>query len=263
MKTFISILASTLFFLSSLSQTSTDIDLKEIFEGYELAGCMVIYDQNKNEFFRYNNNLCDTGYIPGSTFAIPNALIALEEGVILDDKQEIIWNNHTWRIKAWNKNQTLKSAVESSCIWVFAEFANQIGIDKYKTYTEEFGYGNKLIGEPENRFWLSGDLRISANQQIDFLRKFYNYDLSLQQRSVDIVKNSIVKEKNEKFTLSTTFGFGQVDSQTNILWQVGCIKIDNNVYFFALNAKAPKHYSADEAKRYLLKDILKELKILN
>lgn len=131
-------------------------DFKYIFDKYEVDGCFILFNQTDNEYIKYNSNLCDTGYIPASTFKIPNSLIAIEEGVVIDTNQVIKWDGHTWPKKPWNQDQTLKTAMKYSCIWVYFGFAEQIGIEKYYKYVKSFDYGNKdLTGSP-TRFWLAG-----------------------------------------------------------------------------------------------------------
>lgn len=42
-----------------------------------ITGCFVLYDFNKNEYIRYNEERCKLRFLPASTFKIPNSLIAL------------------------------------------------------------------------------------------------------------------------------------------------------------------------------------------
>jgi hypothetical protein len=67
------------------------MDFKPHFDKYSVNGCFVLYNQSDNEIIRYNLSLCDSGYIPASTFKIPNSLIALEEGIIKDTCHIIKW----------------------------------------------------------------------------------------------------------------------------------------------------------------------------
>lgn len=82
------------------------MNFKTHFDKYGVKGCFVLFDQAENEYIRYNSGLCDTGYIPASTFKIPNALIALEEGIIRDTNQIVKWDGHEWPVKTWNRDQT-------------------------------------------------------------------------------------------------------------------------------------------------------------
>ena len=63
------------------AQKVTEMNFKPQFDKYGVPGCFVLFDQSGNNYIRYNSGLCDSGYIPASTFKIPNSLIALDEGL--------------------------------------------------------------------------------------------------------------------------------------------------------------------------------------
>jgi len=245
------------------SQKVTVRDFHSYFEKYGVDGCFVLYNQTENEFIKYNANLCDTGYIPASTFKIPNSLIALEEGVVKDTNQIIRWDGHEWPNTSWNQDQTLKTAIKYSCVWVYVGFAEQIGIEKYQDYLNAFDYGNKNLSGPPTRFWLSGPFRISADQQIDFLRKFYNYQLpGISRRSIDIVKDIIVREQTGKYKFSGKTGGGMLTDTEYIMWLVGYVEKDNKPYYYAMNFKTNDFNKASQARYEITKGILRELKIM-
>jgi beta-lactamase class D len=244
------------------SQNVIERNFKPQFDKYGVDGCFVLFNQSDNEFVRYNSRLCDSGYIPASTFKIPNALIALEEGVVKDTNQIIKWDGHEWPITSWNHDQTLKTAMNYSCVWVFTEFAGQIGIDKYNKYITSFDYGNKNLTGPPTRFWLAGLFRISANQQIEFLKKFYNYELSVSRQSIDIVKNIIVLEKTDNYKLSGKTGGGMSTDTKYIMWLVGYIEKDNKPYFYAMNFISDDYDKTKQARYDITKDILRELRLM-
>ena len=248
---------------SAFSQKVTERDFRQIFDKYGVKGCFVLFDQADNEYIKYNPALCDTGYIPASTFKIPNSLIALEEGVVKDTNQIISWDGHEWPSKSWNRDQTLKSAIKYSCVWVYEGFAKQIGIVKYQDYVNSFNYGNKNLTGPPTRFWLAGLFRISADQQIGFLRKFYNYQLpKISRRSTDIVKHIIVLERTGNYTLSGKTGGGMLSDTEYIMWLVGYVEKDSKPYFFAMNFRTVDFAGTSQARYNITKDILKELKLI-
>jgi len=248
--------------LTVFSQHVIEKDFKKQFEKYGVDGCFVLFNQSENEYIRYNSNLCDTGYIPASTFKIPNSLIALEEKVVLDTNQIIKWNGKEWPNKEWNQDQTLKTAMKYSCIWVYFGFAEQIGIDKYYEYIKSFNYGNKDLTGPPTRFWLAGLFRISANQQIDFLRKFYNNELAVSKRSIDLVKSIIVLEQTDTYRFSGKTGVASISDTNYIMWLVGYIEKDNKPYFFAMNFISNDYDKTKQTRYDITKDILKELKLM-
>ena len=252
-----------LIFQMGFSQKVIKKDFKSIFDKYGVEGCFVLYNQTDNEYIKYNSNLCDTGYIPASTFKIPNSLIALEEGVVNDTNQIIKWDGHEWPNKPWNQDQTLKTAIKYSCIWVYFGFAEQIGIEKYQDYVNSFDYGNKNLTGPPTRFWLAGLFRISANQQIDFLRKFYNYELpKISRQSTDIVKDIIILEQTANYKLSGKTGGGILTDTDYVMWLVGYVEKDNKPYFCAMNFKTVDYDKTSQARYDITKDILRELKLI-
>ena len=245
-----------------LSQKMMQRNFKAQFDKYGVDGCFVLFNQADNEFLRYNSALCDSGYIPASTFKIPNSLIALEEGVIKDTSQIIKWDGHEWPNKSWNQDQTLKTALKYSCVWVYTDLAEQIGIDKYYDYIRSFDYGNKDLTGPPTRFWLAGLFRISANQQIDFLRKFYNYNLPVSNRSIDVVKDLIILERTNSYILSGKTGGGLLTDSDYVMWLVGYVEKDNKPYFYAMNFKTNDFNKSSQARYNIVKDILMELKLI-
>jgi beta-lactamase class D len=158
---------------------------------------------------------------------------------------------------------TLKTAIKYSCIWVYFGFAEQIGIEKYQYYVNSFDYGNKNLAGPPTRFWLTGLFRISANQQIDFLRKFYNYELpKISRHSIDIVKDIIVLEQKDNYKLCGKTGGGLLTDTEYIMWLVGYVEKDNKPYFYALNFKSNDFSKTNQARYDITKDILRELKLI-
>lgn len=250
------------FFQVSVSQKVTEKDFSSYFKKYDLDGCFVLYDQAGNSYVRYNSALCDSGYIPASTFKIPNSLIALEEGIIKDTSEVIRWDGHEWPNKNWNQDQTLRTAIKYSCVWVYAGFAEKIGIAKYAAWLKSFNYGNQDLTGPPSRFWLNGPFRISANEQIDFLRKFYNYSLPVSSSSINSVKDFIVLEKSDSWKLSGKTGTGMLSETDYIMWLIGYLEKDNNPYFYAINFKTSDFDRSGKARISITKDILRDLKLI-
>lgn len=237
-------------------------DFKNHFDMHDVKGCFILHDQSDKKYIMYNPDLCDSGYIPVSTFKIPHAVIALEEKLISDKDQVIKWNGHQWPHDAWNQDQTLETAMKFSCIWVFFKFAEELGIEKYYHHVNEFDYGNKDLTGPPTRFWLSGSFRISAKEQIEFLEKLYNYDLPVSKSSIDIVKDIIVLEHTDKYKLSGKTGSGVLKDNEYIMWLVGYLEKAGEVYFYAMNFKTNDYDKTKNARYEITKSIFTELNLL-
>ena len=244
-------------------QTTKTVDFKKHFDEAGVNGCFVLYDLKDSIYVKYNTQRCDSLYTPASTFKIPNSVIALEEKIVKSDTQTIKWDGKIWDRKEMNQDQDLRTAFKYSVIWVYFEFARKLGLEKYKEYLTSFDYGNKDLSGPEDKFWLSGGLRISANQQVEFLKNFYTYRLNVFKSSIDVVKRLMVLEAPRDYKFSGKTGGGYLPDQKVIMWLVGYVEKAGNVYFYALNFTCDK-YTAETGKlRFsITKNILKELKVL-
>lgn len=85
-----------------------------------------------------------------------------------------------------------------------------------------------------DRFWLQGNSRISPYQQIDFLKRLYNSDLDISDRTERILKEMMIIDTNQEFTLRGKTGWS-INGDNNNGWFVGYFESMNNTYFFATN----------------------------
>jgi beta-lactamase class D len=104
--------------------------------------------------------------------------------------------------------------------------------------------------------------RISANQQIEFLRKFYNYNLPVSRQSIDIVKNIIVLEQTDSYKISGKTGGGIFNGKDYIMWLVGYIEISGKPYFYALNFISDDYDRTSSARYEITKSIMRQLNLI-
>lgn len=155
--------------------------IEEIFKEYNIEGTIVIKALNKNIQYIYNEQRAKKALLPASTFKIPNSLIILNEKLLKDENEIIKWDNKKRFLEVWNKDQTLKTAFKYSCVWCYQKYSKEISIDKYKYYLKQFNYGNKKVGNSSYNFWLQGDIKISALEQIEFLKNLYLENLPVEK----------------------------------------------------------------------------------
>lgn len=222
---------------------------KKNFDEYQVEGCIGIYDLKKAKFIDYNPDRCVQRFIPASTFEICNSLVALQTKVIPDTGYVTHWDSVTRDVHAWNQNQTLKTAFVHSADWYFQEISRKIGTEKMQQYLTLTHYGNMQMGSNPDSFWIDGNLRISCDEQIEFLKNFYTYQLSFSKKNIDLVKEIIRFEyhpdqlNNSGFILSGKAGRGKMSDEIdgrikNIGWFVGYVEKDEDVYFFATNVES-------------------------
>ena len=176
----ISILILAIFTLSCHSPENVKINKIEkpefgiILDSFKIEGSILIFDNNDSTYYSNNFDWAKEGYLPASTFKIPNSIIAIETGIIENDTTIIKWNGEKRRLKIWEKDLTFKEAFQVSCVPCYQEIAEKIGLERMKYYLNKFEYKEMIFDSLTlNKFWLEGNSKISQLGQIEFLRRFY------------------------------------------------------------------------------------------
>lgn len=235
------------------------VDYSKYFGAFK--GTFVLYDLNSDSWSIHNNRQSKKRFSPCSTFKIINALIALDTGVARDETYVLGWDGTQYPIENWNRSHTLESAMENSVVWYFQELARQIGKMRMNLYMRRFKYGNRDITGGLDQFWLGSSLKISAREQVAFLQRFYSGELPFSRRSMDIVKNMIVLEKTDSYTLRGKTGTEAKNGKSTLGWFVGWVERDENVYIFAANIKGKNSATGAAAKEITL-SILRDISCL-
>jgi beta-lactamase class D len=220
----------------NLTQT---INFGRHFQDLNVEGSIMIYDANNNRVFQHNPPRNQTAFLPASTFKILNSLIALETGVISDEQTILTWDGISRKVPAWNRDLNMREAIKLSAVWFYQVLARRVGYERMQKWVTQVGYGNQKIGSRNDidQFWLQGELRITPQQQIQFLRRLYKNDLPFSARALAIVKDIMIMEKTPGYTITGKTGWvGFTDDiEPKIGWYVGYVEKGKNVYFFATN----------------------------
>lgn len=255
---------TTLLAISCKKESSTVIrdDFKTYYDQFNVSGSFILYDPQKEQQICYNQSQLNQPFIPASTFKICNSLIGLETGVVTDENMVIQWDSITRPVQNWNSDQDLKSAFKNSTVWYYQEVAKRVGGERMKLWLTKASYGNMDTTGGIDKFWLTGALRITPSQQIDFLKRLRNNELPFSKHSIDIIKKIMVVKDSANYTLRAKTGWSEQDGM-QIGWYVGYIEKSKNVYYFA-NCVQLKGDATDDfvrSRREITLMILKELGI--
>src|SRR5215218_7552184 len=90
-------------------------DLGDLFSDADATGTFAVLDLAGNRIVVSDRERAGTGFLPASTFKVPNSLIALETGVAADADSTIFpWDRVVRDFDAWNQDHTLRSAIKVS-----------------------------------------------------------------------------------------------------------------------------------------------------
>lgn len=240
------------------SENISYADLSAYFGEYE--GSFVLYDSENDAWSIHDMVHATLRVAPNSTYKIYDALFGLEEDIITPDNSFIAWNGETYPFEAWNADQTLQSAMNSSVNWYFESVDKQLGAADISNYIREIGYGNEKISGDFSTFWMESSLRISPIEQVELLTKLQNNSFGFAPENINAVKDAIRLSSSDAGTLYGKTGTGRVDGQDVNGWFIGYIETTDNTYFFAANIGADSDATGGRATEITM-SILSDMNI--
>jgi beta-lactamase class D len=192
---------------------------------------------------------CATRLSPASTYKIPHALIGLETGAITETTVEKWDGVRRPEQPKWNQDHTVFSSMRPSVLWFFQKMAPRIGAVRAREWLERFRYGNADTSGPIALYWVNGRLRISPDEQLTFLTKFYGGTLPVKKEYSDRLKeamqqapgtvenargvHTLAASWRDGLSLNSKTGASTIESGESVSWLVGQLRIDGRRLTFA------------------------------
>ncbi len=200
-----------------------------------VTGTFVLFEPAADRTLAFNEARAAERFLPASTFKIPHALIGLETGAVADEHEVFRWDGKPKRFDAWERDHTLPTAMRDSAVWVFQAIARRVGKPAMGEWLDRLDYGNRDMTGGIDLFWLQGGLRISAREQVEFLRKLGEGRLPVTARSRRIVREAMLAERCGDTVIRGKTGTAMV-AKEGIAWWVGWVERGGEpVAYFALN----------------------------
>lgn len=219
----------------------------QLFRAEGIEGTLVVVDERDGARWIHDKTRARKRFIPASTFKIPHLLFALDAGIARDEFQTFQWDGVSRRFPHWNRDQTLRSSLSGSVVWVYQDFARRLGEKKERRYLRKIGYGNLDVSGGVDRFWLDGGLRISAVEQIKLLRTLHRNGLPFNVGHQRLVKDLMLIDAGRDHILRGKTGWA-FDVDPQIGWFVGWVEHPQGAVFFAMNMQMPNG-AVDAPKR--------------
>lgn len=231
-------------------------DWKTMFEKHEAVGTLVVADERDKapKLWVYGSERAAKRWIPASTFKVAHALFALDAGVVRDEFQVFPWDGVKRTFPGHNQDQDLRSSMRVSAVWLYEQFAREIGRERARSYLERTGYGNADPGGEGDVYWLDGNLRISAYEQIEFLRKLYRNQLPFRVEHQLLVKDVMVNEAQREWILRAKTGWTGEQG-----WWVGWVEWPGGPVFFALHIDTPRRGDDLPKREAITREVLRSL----
>ena len=231
------------------------------FEAKGVRGTFALYESAQDRYLVCNETRARQRFIPASTFEIPNALVGLDAGSIADEREVFYWDRKPRVRASWERDQTLATGMRDSVVWMFQEIARRTGRERMREGIERLGYGNRDMRGGIELFWLQGALRVSAFEQVDFLRKLSEGALAATQRAQRLVRDALVVERTRHYTLYAKTGSSGATKNAT-WWWVGWVERKGRASgVFAMNF-APTSSSVREDRVTIGRAILVDAGVL-
>lgn len=140
-----------------------------------------------------------------------------------------------------------------SVVWVYQKFAEEIGEAKEREYLKKIQYGNQ---DPTGKdpFWVEGNLRISAHEQIAFLQRLYRNKLPFSVANQRLVKDVMLVEAGRDWILRAKTGWSGT-----VGWWIGWVELPSGTVFFALNIDTPNRFRDLPKREGITRAVLESL----
>lgn len=231
-------------------------DWKQHFDRAKAIGTIIVVDERtpSKGTFVYNADRANVRYSPASTFKVAHTLFALHAGAVHDEFQTFKWDGVPRAYSGHNEDQNLRSAMRSSTLWVYQRFAKQIGERQAKGYLTSIEYGNADPTASAGDYWVDGNLRISAAEQVAFLTKLYRNQLPFPIEHQRLVKDLMINEADYDWILRAKTGW-----EGRYGWWIGWVELPEGPVFFALNIDTPNRAEDLGKRQSIAKAVLRSI----
>jgi beta-lactamase class D len=153
--------------------------------------CTVILEGKTAERI-YRDGDCGEAVYPQSTFKLPLAMMGYDAGILTGETTPL-WTYQPKfnRPKREQKDTDPTIWERDSIVWYSQELTRKLGRERFADYVKKLGYGNRDVsGGPGKtdgltQAWLMSSLKISADQQVEFLHRFLTRRLPISAHATD------------------------------------------------------------------------------
>lgn len=210
-----------------------------------MKGCFLLYNMKTKTFDKViGDETCRERYPACSTFKVPLAVMAFDSGVLKDENVVLKWDGIKGDREVLNHDHNAKTWISDSIVWFSQRITPKLGKRKLQKYLNDFNYGNKDLSAGMTQAWLvspsaeTGALKISAYEQVDFMKSLWTDSLPASKRAQKITREITYIETSPKgFKLNGKTGsnFYDKEHKVHLGWFISHIENGTNEYIAVTN----------------------------
>ncbi|WP_194868187.1 class D beta-lactamase [Pseudoalteromonas sp. PPB1] len=231
------------------------------------ACTMAVYSERTQQWQFINQSRAQQAYTPFSTYKVPNTLILLDTQTIKPGQgYQIDLNTYPakkWWFDAWRKESiTPQDAFKYSALPLYQTWTNLLSKPVMQQYLDDFNYGNRDISGPHDKFWLNSSIKISAVEQVTFLRRLQTQAFKLKPATYQAFDKIFLQEQTANTKLYAKTGTGPVAKGKYIGWYVGIVENNQGRHYFAFNMDAKNFKEVVSTRVEIAKATLNKMGVL-
>ena len=182
MRRFISLVAATAAAFFSLSTSAREL-------------CTLITDADSGQTLLQRGPACGERVTPASTFKLAISLMGYDAGILQSETEPALPYRPEypdWGGDAWRRDITPAAWIRDSVFWYSQQVVQRLGQQRFEHYVQAMQYGNANVSAVpvahpgHNGVWVISSLRISAEEQVAFVRRLLHGELPVSARAVDM-----------------------------------------------------------------------------
>lgn len=162
----------------------------------DMQGCFLLYNMMTGAFEKeIGGDNCRQQLVACSTFKVPLAVMAFDAGLLTDENHILKWDGVKEDREELNRDHDAKSWMKYSVVWFSKRLTPQLGKERFQKYLNDFNYGNKDLEGGITNAWLIAPsdlgpaLKISAYEQVEWMKKLWSDALPVSKRSMQITRD--------------------------------------------------------------------------
>ncbi len=157
--------------------------------------CTLMADADSGQLLVQQGPACSERVTPASTFKLAISLMGYDAGVLKDAAEPALpyqAGYPDWAGDAWRRDIMPTTWMRDSVFWYSQQVVKRLGQERFAHYVKAFEYGNADVSgvpvdEPgQNGVWVMSSLRISAEEQLAFMRKIVRRQLPVSAHAYDM-----------------------------------------------------------------------------
>ena len=187
-----------LFLFIFINVASVSADPQGVQDAYfqNMDGCFLLYNMKTGVFEKVIGEArCRERFSPCSTFKVPLAVMAFDAGILKNEDQVLKWDGRRNSRDVANRDHNARTWMKDSIVWFSQRLTPELGGERLGKYLHAFHYGNEDMSAGITQAWLvapdaaGAALKISAYEQVEFMKNLWTGKLDASARAVQITKD--------------------------------------------------------------------------